>query len=163
MFLLRYRVMRETHRILFVLALVAAVMLPGAPQPPAASSAASAAGPRALLDQYCVGCHNQKPKTAGLMLDNVDLTKVPSGAEMWEKVLVKVRSGMMPPAGMPKPGLAAIDGFATWIETQLDQAYFARVNPGRVGIHRLNRAEYGNAVRDLLGLDTAVASLISLR
>ncbi|HLK47721.1 MAG TPA: DUF1592 domain-containing protein [Bryobacteraceae bacterium] len=115
---------------------------------------------RALLDKYCVTCHNQKTKTAGLMLDKLDLANVAAGAETWEKVIQKIRGGMMPPVGMPRPDRAALDAFMTSLENQLDQAYFAKVNPGRVSLHRLNRAEYGNAVRDLLALDVDVSSLL---
>jgi mono/diheme cytochrome c family protein len=115
---------------------------------------------RALLDQYCVTCHNQKTKTAGLMLDKLDVNNVAAGAEAWEKIIQKIRGGMMPPVGMPRPDRAALDAFISSLESQLDQAYFAKVNPGRVSLHRLNRSEYGNAVRDLLALDVDVSSLL---
>ncbi len=115
---------------------------------------------RALVDRYCVTCHNQKAKTAGLMLDKLEAGDIAAGAETWEKVIQKIRGGMMPPAGMPRPDRAVTDGFLASLEAQLDQAYFANVNPGRVGLHRLNRAEYGNAVRDLLALDVDVSSLL---
>jgi mono/diheme cytochrome c family protein len=115
---------------------------------------------RALLDQYCVTCHNQKTKTAGLMLDKLDVNNVAAGAEAWEKVIQKIRGGMMPPVGMPRPDRAALDAFISSLESQLDQAYFAKVNPGRVSLHRLNRAEYGNAVRELLALDVDASSLL---
>jgi len=115
---------------------------------------------RAVVDKYCVTCHNQKTKTAGLMLDKVEQADLAAGAETWEKVIQKIRGGMMPPAGMPRPDRATIDTFLASMENQLDQAYFANVNPGRVGLHRLNRAEYGNAVRDLLALDVDVSSLL---
>ena len=124
------------------------------------SAAPLALEQRALLDQYCVTCHNQKTKTAGLMLDKLDVNDIPAGAETWEKVIEKIRGGMMPPVGMPRPDRAALDIFITSLEKQLDQAYFAKVNPGRVSLHRLNRAEYGNAVRDLLALDVDVSSLL---
>ncbi|MBV9503796.1 MAG: DUF1592 domain-containing protein [Acidobacteriia bacterium] len=115
---------------------------------------------RALLDKYCVTCHNQKARTAGLTLDKADLASVPANAEMWEKVIQKIRGGMMPPVGMPRPDRAALDGFVTSLEQQLDQAYSEKAYPGHVGLHRLNRAEYGNAVRDLLGLEMDVTSLL---
>ena len=123
-------------------------------------AAAAAAGQRAFLDKYCVACHNQKAKTAGLALDSLDVANVGASAPIWEKVIEKIRGGMMPPSGMPRPDRAAIDTFVTSLEHALDQAYFAKVNPGRVGLHRLNRTEYGNAVRDLLSLDTDVSSLL---
>ena len=130
------------------------------PQQAAVSSPASATQ-RALVDRYCVTCHNQKTKTAGLTLDNKDLDHVAEGAEVWEKVIRKVRGGMMPPQGMPRPDQATLDGFATWLETSIDRASAVNANPGRVGLHRLNRTEYGNAVRDLLDLDVPdVAALL---
>ena len=123
---------------------------------------AATAGPdqRALLDKYCVTCHNQKTKTAGLALDKMDPVSAPAGAELREKMIRKIRGGMMPPVGMPRPDRISMDAFVSALEHELDQAYFANVNPGRVGLHRLNRAEYGNAIRDLLALDTDVSSLL---
>ena len=85
------------------------------PQQAAAAPIASASQ-RALVDKYCVTCHNQKIKTAGLTLDNKDMDHVAEGAEVWEKVIRKVRGGMMPPPGMPRPDQATLDGFATWLE-----------------------------------------------
>jgi len=108
---------------------------------------------RALLDRYCIGCHNQKAKIAGLMLDKADLDSIPAGAEVWEKVVRKLRGGLMPPPGLPRPEPAAIDAFSFWLETSLDRAAAEKPNPGRAPVHRLNQAEYTNAVRDLLGLD----------
>src|ERR1700676_2138427 len=99
---------------------------------------------RALLDRYCVTCHNEKLKTAGLMLDKMDVEKVPENAEVWEKVVRKVRTSAMPPAGLPRPDKATYDSFATYLETSLDRAAAAKPNPGRPGIHRMNRAEYSN-------------------
>ena len=136
-----------------------AYQLAAAPQQTAAPAAPWAAE-RALVDKYCISCHSQRAKTAGLVLEGVDWSNVPAKAEMWEKVIRKVRGGIMPPAGVPHPDKAAADALATSLETALDKAYFAKVNPGRVGVHRLNRAEYGNAIKDVLGLDTDVASLL---
>ncbi len=108
----------------------------------------------AVLNRYCATCHNEKLKTAGLMLDKMDLENVPAGAEVWEKVVRKLRTGAMPPAGMPRPEKAAYDSFAAYLETALDRAAEAKPNPGRPSsIHRLNRAEYRNAIRDLLAID----------
>ena len=93
-------------------------------------------------------------KTGGLALDTLDLTDVGAHAAEWEKVVVKLRAGLMPPAGMPRPAAAGIDGFATSLEAALDRAAAAQPNPGRTEpFHRLNRAEYQNAIRDLLDLD----------
>ena len=126
----------------------------------------SGAGPdatspeRALVNKYCVTCHNQKAKTAGLTLDTLDLADPSAGAEVWEKVIRKVRGGLMPPVGMPRPEKAALTGLASYLETSIDRAAAARPNPGRTILHRLNRAEYGNAIRDLLALDLDVTSLL---
>jgi hypothetical protein len=128
--------------------------------PMLAQAAAPSVEQRAFLDKYCVTCHNQKAKTAGLELDKLDLANVPASAPVLEKVVEKIRGGMMPPTGMPRPDGTTRDAFVTSLEQELDQAYFAKINPGRVGLHRLNRAEYGNAVRDLLGLDMDVSSLL---
>ena len=108
---------------------------------------------RAVLDQYCVTCHNQTARTAELLLDQADVENIDQGPEVWEKVLKKLRAGAMPPAGMPRPNQATYDSFATYLETALDSAAAAHPNPGRPVMHRLNRVEYTNAVRDLLAVD----------
>src|SRR5678815_5439056 len=118
------------------------------------------AAQRALLDQYCITCHNQQVKTAGLMLDKADLNDIPGGAATWEKVVMKLRSGMMPPLGRPKPDQAAVNAMVTLLETGLDKAAAARPEPGRASIHRLNRTEYGNAIRDLLHIQVDVRELL---
>ena len=114
----------------------------------------------ALINQYCVTCHNDKAKTAGLMLDKMDIDHAAEHAETWEKVVRKLRGGMMPPQGMPRPEQAKIDGLITWLETSLDQASAAHPDPGRAPLHRLNRTEYANAIRDLLGLKVDVTALL---
>jgi hypothetical protein len=124
----------------------------------AACAVGSADPERALLDKYCVTCHNQRLKTGGLTLDNIDLSKVPAQAEVWEKVIGKLRSGTMPPAGLPRPDAASYKNLASWLETQIDQA--SDPYAGRPILHRLNRAEYANAVRDLLALDIDAGSLL---
>ena len=123
--------------------------------PPRGTTPAAAQTPaRELVTTYCVSCHNQRLKTANLMLDKVDADQVSNSAEEWEKVIVKLRSRAMPPPGARRPDNATYDSVATWLETALDRAAAAHVNPGRPGeLHRLNRTEYGNAVRDLLGLE----------
>jgi len=113
-----------------------------------------------LIDQYCVTCHNEKAKTAGLMLDKLDIDHAAEQADVWEKVVRKLRGGMMPPQGMPRPEQAKIDGLVTWLEASLDQAAAAHPEPGRAPLHRLNRTEYANAVRDLLGLEVDVRALL---
>ena len=115
---------------------------------------------KALVDTYCVTCHNDRLRTGGLALDTVDLSNVPAHADVLEKVVRKVRARMMPPQGMPRPDSAAMDAFATWLETSLDRAAAASPNPGRTLLHRLNRAEYANAIRDLLALDVPIAELL---
>jgi hypothetical protein len=113
-----------------------------------------------LLNQYCVTCHSEKLKTGGLSLQGANLTDIPKGAETWEKVIRKLRVGAMPPQGMPRPDKATLDGFTTFLETALDRAYSAKPNPGRATMHRLNRTEYANAIRDLLALDIDATALL---
>ena len=131
---------------------------------------------RALLDDYCVTCHSQRivdgqnePATAltsqlravGLALDALDLSAVAADAAHWEPVVRKLRAGLMPPAGRRRPDQAVLDEFRTWLETELDGAVAARPNPGRTAtFHRLNRAEYHNAIRDLLALEIDVVDFL---
>ena len=115
---------------------------------------------RSLLDQYCVTCHNARLKTAGLLLDQTDVGHVGAGAETWEKVVRKLRSGAMPPPGRRRPAQPTLDAFTTWLETELDREAAAHPNPGRPPDHRLNQFEYGNAIRDLLALEVDTASLL---
>jgi mono/diheme cytochrome c family protein len=114
----------------------------------------------AVVGQYCVTCHNDKTRTGGLSLEHADLMNVPQGAETWEKAIRKVRVGLMPPPGMPRPARAQLDDLAAYLETSLDRAAVARPRPGRTAIHRLNRAEYANAIRNLLALDIDAAALL---
>ena len=115
---------------------------------------------QAVLNRYCIGCHNEKTKIAGLMLDKLDYTHPGKDAASWEKVVRKVRSGMMPPGGAPRPDRATLDSFASKLETELDRDAAATPNPGFTGLHRLNRTEYANAVRDLLSLEVDAATLL---
>jgi hypothetical protein len=115
---------------------------------------------RALLDRYCVTCHNERVKTAGLLLDRMDLDRVPESAEVWEKVLRKLGVGMMPPPGAPRPDQAGIAALVSYLETSIDRAALTRPNPGRSPLHRLNRSEYANAIRDLLALDVDATALL---
>src|SRR5215467_10305851 len=112
----------------------------------------SLAQDRALIDKYCVTCHNEKAKTAGLALDTADFARPSNSADVWEKVVRKLRAEMMPPVGAPRPDKAAAAALAAYLETSLDAAAAASPNPGRTVLHRLNRAEYGNAVRDLFAI-----------
>lgn len=119
------------------------------------SQAPSTSSPaRQLVDKYCVTCHNQRLKTAGLILDRLDIDHPAASAETWEKVIVKLRSRAMPPAGAPRPDNASYDAAAGWLESEIDRQAAAHVNPGRsAALHRLNRTEYANAVRDLIGVE----------
>ena len=144
----------------------------GAPGGPAAVQAATSEVPeaeapgterRALLDRYCVTCHNDRLQTGGLTLDAdaVDVTDVGAHAETWEKVVRKLRAGAMPPRPRPRPEPAAYAEFRGWLEAELDAAAAAEPNPGRTEtFHRLSRTEYRNAVRDLLALDVDVGELL---
>ena len=125
------------------------------PQSPASSAAAAPAGPRPLLDKYCVTCHNEKLHTANLVLssDKMDVEHVSDQAETWEKVIRKVGSGAMPPARMPRPPAATLRSFTDGLANALDRAAAASPNPGNPPPHRLNRVEYTNAIRDLLSLE----------
>jgi hypothetical protein len=124
------------------------------------ASRGTTAEPRALLDRYCVTCHNDRVKTANLSLQGLDLTKVADAAELWEKVIRKLRAGVMPPPDLPRPPLAEYEGLRDWLEAQIDREAAARTNPGSVVLHRLNRTEYANAIRDLLDLQIDATTLL---
>ncbi len=127
----------------------------------AAESAAAAEDQRALLDRYCVTCHNERSLTAGLALDTADVAKAGAEPEVWERVIRKLRLNAMPPPGRPRPDAAATQALVSFLKTEIDQAAAANPNPGRVDtFHRLNRAEYKNAIRDLLLVDVDVTSLL---
>jgi hypothetical protein len=115
---------------------------------------------QATVDQYCISCHNNTLKTGGLTLEKMDFDNVGRGAEVWEKVVRKLRSGMMPPQGRPRPDDATRSNFASWLETNLDRAAAAKPDPGRPLLRRLNRTEYGNAIRDLLALEMDPSTLL---
>ena len=141
------------------LAILVGVVVAAATVSPSAPLAAAGAQPgpdtpsRELLDRYCVTCHNERLETAGLRLDQVDLTRIAEHASVLEKVVHKLRSGQMPPEGRPRPDPATVDAFATSLETALDRVAAERPNAGRVASRRLNRVEYVNVVEDLLGLE----------
>jgi mono/diheme cytochrome c family protein len=117
-------------------------------------------GQRALLDRYCVTCHNEKLRTAGLTLDTMELTRVGDSAHVWEKVVRKLRAGAMPPPGVPRPEKPSIDALTSWLESALDRAAASRPDPGRPTIHRLNRVEYTNAIRYFLALEVDGRALL---
>ncbi len=117
--------------------------------------------PGALLQRYCIGCHNKRLRTAGLALDELDATNVRADAEIWEKVVQKLRAGSMPPPGRPRPDTETYRAVAVSIEDKLDHAWLGDPYPGRIGaVHRLNRTEYRNVIRDLFDLDVDVESLL---
>jgi len=117
------------------------------------AAAAGSAEYRAVLDRYCTTCHNDRLQTAGLTLESLDMVHVGAGAETWEKVIRKLRAREMPPPRRPRPDDATYVEFVDWIETELDRAAAADLNPGTETVHRLNRTEYTNAIRDLLALE----------
>ena len=121
---------------------------------PVAGAQQPGAEPRVFITTYCVTCHNDRLKTGQLSLEKMDFDNIPAGAEVWEKVIRKLRASAMPPQTAPKrPDQAMADAFASYLETTIDRAAAAKPNPGHATLHRLNRTEYGNAVRDVLGLE----------
>jgi hypothetical protein len=134
----------------------------GGPQQPSTSPAAPAVSPeRSAINRYCVGCHNNKLKTAGLALDTIGAEPVNQHPEAWEKVVRRLRVRSMPPAGLPRPDEHAYDALVSSLAASLDSAAAAKPNPGRTDtFRRLNRTEYQNAARDLLALEVDVAALL---
>lgn len=135
----------------------------------AATSATTPAGTagqetlRATLDTYCVACHNQRLKTAGLTLDAIDAASPHANPEIWEKVIARLGGGTMPPAGRPRPDEATARAIAASIAADIDRAWLASPVTGRVSaVHRLNRTQYSNAVRDLFALDPRAFDVKSL-
>jgi len=127
----------------------------------AAAPLRSAASPnQALLNRYCLSCHSDRLRTGGLSLAGLNPDNPVESAATWEKVIRKLRSGAMPPPGLPKPDGAAVAGLLTWLTTELDEEAERNPNPGRTAVHRLNRTEYQNAVRDLLALDVDARALL---
>ena len=132
-----------------------------------AATAGSAVGDteiEAVLSRYCQACHNQRStvgRETGLAFDALDVGDVAGDAERWEHVVRRLRNGSMPPAGRPRPDAGTYDRVATWLETRLDAAADANPDPGRPAVlHRLNRAEYRNAIRDLFALDVDVSAVL---
>jgi mono/diheme cytochrome c family protein len=135
----------------------AAPARPAAPVTPATNAAIPQ---QALVQKYCASCHNDRAKTGGVSFDGLDPAQAPAHAEIWERALLKLRGGMMPPQGMPRPDAATLDGFITSLEATLDSATLKNPDPGHKPVHRLNRTEYGNAIRDLLALELDVTELL---
>jgi hypothetical protein len=121
-------------------------------QQTAAKQASPADAHRKLVGTYCTGCHSAKLKTGGLVLEGLSLDDIGKNAAVWEKVIRKLHGGQMPPQGMPKPPVESVTAFTQYLETSLDKAA-AKADPGRAPIHRLNRNEYANAIRDLLAVE----------
>ena len=138
---------------------------PPAVQSPATAQAAAAAAaaptPRVVMDRYCVGCHNQRLKSGGVALDQTDVTRPSASADVWERVIRKLNAGTMPPVGRPRPDEATYRAVTNWLESEIDRAATTNPNPGRTSpVHRLNRAEYRNVIRDLFALDVDVSALL---
>ncbi|HVZ21363.1 MAG TPA: DUF1592 domain-containing protein [Vicinamibacterales bacterium] len=150
----------------FVAAATSNVLADRSGQAPAAgpevarSIPASTIPDRQLIQKYCLACHNERAKTGGLVLEGLDPTQTAAHPDIWEKVVRKLRGGMMPPQGMPRPDEATISQFATSLENALDRQALRNPDPGHKPIQRLNRTEYGNAVRDLLALDVDATELL---
>lgn len=115
---------------------------------------------RALVNQYCAGCHNEKLTSGGFSWTKLDVDHPELNADQAEKVIRKVRAGLMPPAGAPRPDAATQKAFAAAMETSIDRAAALHPNPGRPALHRLNRTEYANVIHDLLNVDVDVTALL---
>src|SRR5437667_1462565 len=140
--------------------LAGAVLFPAATLPAQNSPSATAPAHRATLNTYCIRCHSGPTPSAGLHLDALDTANFETNGDTWEKLARKLRHREMPPAGNPRPDTATYDAFVKYIETGRDRLAEVKPNPGRPTLHRLNRTEYGNAVRDLLALEIDVAELL---
>jgi len=128
---------------------------------PATPAPAGVSAEQALMNRYCMGCHNARTKMGNFVIEGLDVAKAGEHADEWEKVVRKLRGGLMPPAGRPRPDETAYNQLRTSIETQLDRAASARPDPGRTEIaHRLNRLEYANAVRDMLAVEINAPDLL---
>jgi mono/diheme cytochrome c family protein len=146
-----------------VCSLAASAVSEKADPPAVPTPAATPASQRALLDQYCVRCHNARLQSGKFRLDDADVAAVGAHSETWEKVVRKLRGGVMPPPGQPRPDKATYTAFATWLEDELDRAAVTAPNPGRTeSFHRLNRTEYRNIVRDLFALDIDFSDLLPI-
>ena len=150
----------RTGRHVLVVGLLAITAL-FASAPAFAGQSVDPASAQALLSRYCITCHSERLKTGGLSLEAVDIASAGTHAEVFEKVVRKVRGGVMPPVGRPRTHDSTMDRFATWLETELDGAWASARDPGRTEtFHRLNRAEYRNAIRDLLALGLEIVDFL---
>jgi cytochrome c551/c552 len=137
-----------------------AAAVPQGPVPAPVSSAAPALPDQALIQKYCATCHNDRAKTGGISFDGINVAEAGKHSEIFEKALVKLRGGMMPPQGMPRPDETTMNTFIVALENTLDAQARQSPDPGFKPVHRLNRTEYGNAVRDILDLNVDVADLL---
>ena len=115
---------------------------------------------QSVINQYCTACHNQRSRTANLELDTKDLAHLEKDVVVWEAVVRKLRTGMMPPKNAARPDRATLDGLAAWLETGLDREAALHPNPGSPSVQRMNRNEYANAIRDLLDLEVDVSAML---
>jgi mono/diheme cytochrome c family protein len=148
--------------VVWISALLSVAPNASVPAPGQGTAAVSAASPenQALVGKYCVSCHNQRTNAAGLALEGLNLSNVAEDHDRWEKVIRKLRTRQMPPVGMPRPDEPTYDRWVAALENALDAAAEAHPNPGRPLLHRMNRAEYANAVRDLLHLEVDTTPLL---
>ena len=141
--------------------LIGATFLQAASQESSNPAPSDASQYSAVLNRYCATCHNEKLRTADLVLKDIDAENISENVEIWEKVVRKLRGFAMPPVGLPRPDERFYENFADYLETELDRVAAANPNPGRpAAAHRLNRAEYANAIRDLLAMEIDAASLL---
>ena len=140
--------------------LAGAVIFPAATVSAENSGSAAAAAHRGTLEQYCIGCHSGPTPFAGLNLEPLDFSNLEANGIVWEKLIRKLRGRQMPPAGMPRPDEATYEALVNYIEAERDRLAEVKPNPGRPTLHRLNRAEYANAIRDLLALEIDVSDLL---
>ena len=148
------------RRVSLVVTMWTGLVVTGAAQERAPGAGLAVSDHRAVVDQYCVTCHNERTEAGGLTLQGLDFDRVEETGPIWEKVVRKLRTASMPPQGVRRPDEATYEALASWVETNLDAAAARHPNPGRPSIHRLNRAEYANAIRDLLAVDVDAAALL---
>jgi hypothetical protein len=146
------------HRLFPLLVVTLTLLLPGTASAQVQQHEKSPQ--RALLDRYCVTCHNERLKTAGVTFDTMDLSHVETGARIWEEAVRKLRGGLMPPPGMPSPEAETKASFISWLENSLDRAAAKSPNPGRVALHRLNRAEYASTIEEILAVHVDPSNLL---
>src|SRR5262245_10389856 len=144
---------RALLRTAFVVDSLAFVLTTTLGQQPASSQ-------QELVNKYCVTCHNERAKTGGIVLEKMDVDHPAANAELWEKVIRKLRAGLMPPSGAPRPDRASVETLRSALESSIDRAAMAKPDPGVTALHRLNRTEYANAVRDLIAVDVDVATIL---